>query len=95
MPDVQKNHIVTCCSDADVTTAGSKKIDPLLKLFIGRKVMMNDNVNVKNKISVDSDPIVQFAMAFSALVHNVDHMGVRPLLVYTRNAVSVNRTPWI
>ena len=51
MPDVQKNCIVAHCSDADVTTPGSKKIDPLLKLFIGHKVMMNDNINVENKIA--------------------------------------------
>jgi class 3 adenylate cyclase len=26
--------------------------------------------------SIDSDPIIQFAMIFSALIHDVDHMGV-------------------
>ena len=52
MPDLQRNIILTQCSDADISsTNSSKRIDPMLKFFIGRPLMINDNINVENKIA--------------------------------------------
>ena len=52
MPDLQRNIILTRCSDADVTsTNSSKRIDPMLNFFVGRPLMINDNINVENRIA--------------------------------------------
>ena len=51
MPELQKNILLTCCSDANVTSGGSKRIDPMLKLCVGCPLIINDNINVENKIA--------------------------------------------
>ena len=51
MPNVQKVFLLTCCCDAHITANGSKTIDPLLKLYVGRKLMINDNIKVEHKIA--------------------------------------------
>ena len=39
--------LYACCGDAHVkSNDGSKMFDPLLKLYIGRPLMLNDNINV-------------------------------------------------
>ena len=51
MPDLQRNILLTCCSDADILGGGSKRIDPMLKLYVGCPLIINDNINVENKIA--------------------------------------------
>ena len=51
MPDLQRNFLLTHCSDANITEQKSKKIDPMLKLWVGRKLIVNANINVENKLA--------------------------------------------
>ena len=52
MPDFQKELLLSCCSDADIKVAGgSKRIDPMLKLYVGCPVMISDNIDVEHSIA--------------------------------------------
>jgi hypothetical protein len=51
MPQLQQHCLLTGCSDANVVEGGdkgSRRIDPLLKLYVGRPVMINHNIDVES-----------------------------------------------
>ena len=50
----QKCCFLTACSDANVTEGGdkgSRRIDPISQLYIGRPVMINQNIDVEKSIA--------------------------------------------
>ena len=52
MPKCQKHFLCAACSDANITTdCGSKRIDPMLKLYVGRPLTITENIDVENKIA--------------------------------------------
>ena len=50
-PDCQKSFLLTYCSDANIVTGSSKRINPMLKLYVGCPLTINENINVENKIA--------------------------------------------
>ena len=54
MPQFQQNCLLTGCSDADIkecSAKASKRVDPLLKLYVGRPVMINQNIDVDTSMA--------------------------------------------
>ena len=80
MPDFQKSILLTCCSDANITAGSSKRIDPMLKLYTGRPLIINGNINVENKIANGS--MVTFRNVKLKMELNIFHSILRFDLFY-------------
>ena len=52
MPSFQQKCFLTGCSDADIvvgkSSKGLRRIDPMLKLYVGWPVMINQYIDVEN-----------------------------------------------
>eukprot|EP00535_Pseudo-nitzschia_heimii_P012701 CAMPEP_0197195112 /NCGR_PEP_ID=MMETSP1423-20130617/30486_1 /TAXON_ID=476441 /ORGANISM="Pseudo-nitzschia heimii, Strain UNC1101" /LENGTH=108 /DNA_ID=CAMNT_0042648663 /DNA_START=506 /DNA_END=832 /DNA_ORIENTATION=+ len=90
MPNFHRNILLTCCSDTIITAGSSKRIDPMLKLYTGHPLIINDNIDVENKIANGSMAIFRNV---KSKIGNEDYYIINMSGHYVRCAEASNMEP--